>query len=535
MQPLVRPYGWHNGRAMFSFAWWLALLIGFLSLSEEILWVRVAGFAYRTLPPAFSFVLMFYLLGIAIGASFGKYLCSRVTTTLYAAAAVLLAVAAMLDALTPVIIANYVHPSDQALAIPAVAIMLIAASKSVLFPIVHHLGSLASGPRVGRSVSRIYFGNIVGSTLGPLVTGFVALDYLTVDQCFGLAAAMCLLASVTSALKAAKPLLILVTMVAAAVASAISSSIIHPGPGSLGTLATTGANPLTHFVANRHGIVHTVATAGGDMVFGGNVYDGMTSIDVDTNSNHLERLYMVALIMPSPKQVLFVGLSTGAWVRAIQGFPGVERIDVVEINPAYVDLIRWYGQLLPLLQDPRIHIHIDDGRRWLRRNPLTRFDLVVQNTTFYWRANAGNLLSREYLSEVKKHLEPGGVVICNSTGSFDVLASAQAVFGHAYRYSNFVYTSDQPLTATLSHLWNVRRPDGVPFSPDDKPPGSVAAFLASARLEPTREFIARRRPNAQIITDDNLLSEYRDGERFGPAFLQALLPSAPTIFGPLDP
>ena len=71
---------------------------------------------------------------------------------------------------------------------------------------------------------------------------------------------------------------------------------------------------------------------------------------------------MVALMMPSPKRVLFVGLSTGAWVRAMQGFPGVERIDVVEINPAYVDLIPSYGQLLPLLQDPRIHMHIDDGR-----------------------------------------------------------------------------------------------------------------------------------------------------------------------------
>ena len=105
MRRLVRPYGSRCGRAMFSFAWWLALLIGFLSLSEEILWVRVAGFAYRTLPPAFSFVLMFYLLGIAAGASFGKYLCGRVKN-LYAAAAVLLAVAALLDALTPLVISQ---------------------------------------------------------------------------------------------------------------------------------------------------------------------------------------------------------------------------------------------------------------------------------------------------------------------------------------------------------------------------------------------------------------------------------------------
>jgi spermidine synthase len=519
---------------MFSFAWWLALLIGFLSLSEEILWVRVAGFAYRTLPPAFSFVLMFYLLGIAAGASLGKYLCGRVKN-LYAAAAVLLAVSALLDALTPVVITHYIYLSDRALAIPAVAIALIAASKSVLFPVVHHLGSLASGPRVGRSVSRIYFANILGSTMGPLVTGFVALDYLTVDQCFGLAAVMCLLASIAAVLKAAKPQLILATLVAAVAASAISSSIIHPGPGSLRTLATSGANPVTHFVANRHGIIHTVASADGDLVFGGNVYDGMTSIDVDTNPNHLERLYMAALMMPSPKQVLFIGLSTGAWVRAMRGFPGVERIDVVEINPAYVDLIRSYGQLLPLLQDPRIHIHIDDGRRWLRRNPLTRFDLVVQNTTFFWRAYSGNLLSQEYFTEVKKHLAPGGVFICNTTGSFDVLASAQAVFGYAYRYSNFAYASDHPLTAALSGLWRIRRPDGDPFTRDDRRSGSVATLLATARLEPALEFIARRHADARIITDDNLLTEYRDGERFGPAFLKALQPSPPATFGPVDP
>ena len=50
---------------MFSFPWWLSLSIGFLSLSEEILWVRVLGFAFETLPFAFAFVLACYLIGIA--------------------------------------------------------------------------------------------------------------------------------------------------------------------------------------------------------------------------------------------------------------------------------------------------------------------------------------------------------------------------------------------------------------------------------------------------------------------------------------
>jgi hypothetical protein len=40
---------------------------------------------------------------------------------------------------------------------------------------------------------------------------------------------------------------------------------------------------------------------------------------------------------------------------------------------------------------------------------------------------------------------------------------------------------------------------------------------------------------AHIITDDNLVSEYRDGRRFGPAFLRALSPPAPRQFGIGDP
>jgi spermidine synthase len=519
---------------MLSFPFWLSFLIGFLSLSEEILWVRVVGFGYKTLPPAFSFVLVCYLLGIALGAACGKWLCSRVKN-LYGAGAVVLSVAALTDVLTPLVISNLIAPHEGRLGVPALAIIITAGLKSTLFPIVHHLGSGAQGPHVGRSVSRIYFGNILGATLGPLLTGFVALDFLSVDECFGVAAGVCLLSSAGCVLKSGKPQLLLASVAAAAISSLIAYKTILPGPGSLGALAAGGTGSMTHFIANRHGIVHTALTTQGDVVFGGNVYDGIATTNVDTNRNRLDRLYMAALVHPDIGHVLFIGLSGGAWVRAMQGVPGVEGIDVVEINPAYTELIGTYPQLARLLDDPRTHIHIDDGRRWLRRNPSARFDLIVQNTTYYWRANIGNLLSREYFEELKQHLNPGGLVIANTTGSFDVLATAQAVFVHTYRYTNFFYASDRPLQPEIARLTAIRRPDGVLFSLEAAPPQSVAALLARARLEPVDEFLARRKAQAGIITDDNLLSEYRHGRRFGPEFLQALLPPVPAKFGSDDP
>ena len=519
---------------MLSFPWWLSLAIGFLSLSEEILWVRIVGFAFESLPFAFAFVLACYLIGIALGAAFGKSLCARIKN-LYAPAAIVLALAALADGLIPKLISELpLTEETQRLAFFTIAIVTSAALKSILFPIAHHLGTLATGPEVGRRVSRIYFGNIVGATLGPLVTGFLALDYLNVDECFAIIAAACLLLALGCVLKAGRPQLIAAPLAAALALSTFVGKLALPGPGCLRVLAI-GNVALTHFVANRHGVVHTVRTEVGDFVFGGNVYDGIAAVDVDRNANRLDRLYLLALLGGSAKRVLAVGLSTGAWVRALEGFPGIEQIDVVEINPAYVQLIRAYADLAPLLDDRRLHIYIDDGRRWLKRHPEARFDLIVQNTSYYWRANMGNLLSREYFANVREHLNPGGIFTTNATGSFDVLATLNSVFPHAYRYASFAYASDRALQPDFELLQRVQRPDGTLFNIEGASARSVVGKLASARLEPATAFIARHNADAAVISDDNLLSEYRHGRRFGPRFLQTLEPPEPAEFTTDEP
>lgn len=48
---------------------------GFLSLSLEIIWMRIISFAGMSVPQAFSYTLALFLIGIAIGANIGKRLC----------------------------------------------------------------------------------------------------------------------------------------------------------------------------------------------------------------------------------------------------------------------------------------------------------------------------------------------------------------------------------------------------------------------------------------------------------------------------
>lgn len=519
---------------MIGLPWLLSFVVGFASLSIEILWVRVISFKFHTLPHAFSFVLAMYLIGIAAGAWVGRVCCARYRQ-LYLVGAAALVVAGAFDIWTPSF-AGAIMPAEfgtSGLVLAGLTIIVSAALKSVLFPIAHHLGSNAAGAVVGRSVSRIYSGNIAGSTLGPLITGFYLLDRFTVEECFLLIGGLTLLLAAGTALLGDKSRL----RAAPLVASLVLVLILQPWhvPDLVGTLADKWWDnrraPVAQIVQNKHGIIYTSRDAKrGDIVFGGNVYDGRINVDMRIDSNGLERVYLLAASHPNPRRVLVIGMSTGAWTRAVTGFPGVERIDVVEINDGYLKLVAQYPEVAPILSDPRVHIHIDDGRRWLRRHPGEMYDLVVQNTTYHWRVNATNLLSREYFAEVKAHMNPGAIATFNTTGSYDVFRTAQEVFPAAFKYFYFVYVSDRdmrvPPDVALARL-SACQLDGRPaFQPQQFLAGGIADRIANHGPVPVSEILTADR-EAEVITDQNLLSEYRHGLRLELAPFDSIWPHNP--------
>ena len=140
-----------------------------------------------------------------------------------------------------------------------------------------------------------------------------------------------------------------------------------------------------------------------------------------------------------------IGLSTGAWAQVISNLPGVDSLTIVEINPGYLSLVDKYKATSSLLRNPRVHIVIDDGRRWLSRNPGRRFDVIVMNTTFHWRAHTTNLLSKEFVQLAHNHLRPGGIFHYNTTGSRDALKTGLSSFPYGMRLLNFVTVSDSPI------------------------------------------------------------------------------------------
>jgi hypothetical protein len=219
-----------------------------------------------------------------------------------------------------------------------------------------------------------------------------------------------------------------------------------------------------------------------------------------------------------------IGLSSGSWAQVVANLPGVERFTIVEINPGYLGLIPKYPQVASVLHNPKVKIAIDDGRRWLIRNPTSKFDLVVMNTTFNWRANISNLLSVEFLRLVRAHLKAGGVLYYNTTWSPEVFATGISVFPFALRVGSFLAVSDSPLQVDRQRWERILlgyRIDGRPvLNPADPAARArLAEVLDMAngldqphpgmdmRME-AREGIRRRAHLARIITDDNMGTEW---------------------------
>src|SRR5262249_4299792 len=129
-----------------------------------------------------------------------------------------------------------------------------------------------------------------------------------------------------------------------------------------------------------------------DLVYGGGFYDGAFNTDPVINTNRIRRAYMTACLHPDPKQALEIGLSSGSWAQVLASYSKFPELTIVEINPAYLQLIALYPEVASILTDPKVAIHCDDGRRWLNRNPGPKYDLILMNTTMHVREQTTLLL-----------------------------------------------------------------------------------------------------------------------------------------------
>ena len=258
----------------------LAFSIGFLSLSLEILWIRVSTFTHHSLPQSFAFVLFFYLFGIAIGAQIGRFFCDS-TRNVWRICGFVLMLSGFFDCISPWIYALTYTTDDGAFIIGMTSLL-----KAILFPVAHHLGTPVNSKTIGHSVSSVYVANILGATLGPIATGIVFLALFTTQQCFFVCAGCTFLLAMYCLLQEAKVLPIMLSLLSMGCALVI----LRLDGDALLTLLVQKQGVVRRIVENQHGIVITYRGGeGGDYVTSGNAYDGRTNLDPVINSNKINQ------------------------------------------------------------------------------------------------------------------------------------------------------------------------------------------------------------------------------------------------------
>jgi spermidine synthase len=509
---------------------WIAMLVaaitGFIALGFEITWFRVFALASQDRAPAFALLLSTFLAGIAAG----SYISEKLTAQKKSEEVVQVIGASILIAGA---ISVYLPPLVALLQWKGIPFLL---SAPVFFVTAALLGSVlpllcqlavSAGHKAGKGVSWTYVSNILGSTLGSLVVGFIIMHHFGLKQVslqLGLAAVITgtLVLFLSGGKLHLPPHWVLAMALAGFVSIPVASQCYSRFFQRL-IFGVQGAElpSLSHVVENRNGVI---AVTRDGAVFGNGVYDGYFNVDPALGVNFVVRAYALSLFHAAPKHILMIGLSSGSWAQILVNHPQAESLDVVEINPGYLQLIPQYPVVASLLRNPRVHIYLDDGRRWLLAHPEGHYDVIVMNTSFYWRDHLSDLLSVDFLKIIRRHLNPGGVFYYNTTGSEDVMATGLRVFPYGLRVVNFLAVSDSPVnfseTRWMSILRRYRIDSQLVFDPSrPKSEETLATYVTLARsLDKSKTFqslessesLNRRLGNRLIITDDNMGWEWRE-------------------------
>jgi spermidine synthase len=500
-------------RLPFALVFLLLAGIGFISLSQEIIWFRLLGFMSANRPQIFGLLLTAFLAGIAGGALRSTSVCdsgSRLGREL--ARALLLAAAIFYLAVPGVALLAAWAGKAAAMLLAYAAIAAVAYYTGGILPLLVHMGIGGKRDDAATAMSWLYFANIIGATLGPLVTGFILFDLLPLDLNIALFSALTLgLLLVVLAAAPGFRARTLALVLAMGGAGWVLHGTLYSAHLEKLQYASSDARPFRHVLQNRGGII-TVEAAETDILYGHGIYDGRFNTDPRHNTNGIDRAYMLASVHRQPRRILAIGLSTGAWAKVVASYGPLEQLDIVEINPGYPAIMRHYPGIATLLADAKVRLHVDDGRRWLRRHPQARFDLILMNTSLHWRSNTSNLLSVELLELARAHLLPGGVFYYNATGSPDVAYTAASVFRHVSLYSSFVVASDAPFTMTAAerraNLLQFKNRDGLALFDGD---ASYRQLLDQYAQVPLPDYAPRLRALTGLlqVTDDNMAVEYK--------------------------
>ena len=464
-----------------SWPWFLLYgLTGAVAIGLEVVYFRVVDAIWRNNSYTFASVLAIYLLLFGLGASLGARRAGRVERPdrwflwlqFGVGASSLLGMLVLLHPPHAFGFADFVtqyfrtlgymsgeyavHSAADAgklLYVHVVAPLLVMGGPVLLmgasFPFVQALVARRLDS-LGRRTGTLLFSNICGNVVGGAVTGFVLLDRLGTAGTLQLLSGLLLLPGLAAAVRLSTPRK---RLLGAAGAAALMAICVAAFPSNERFWAFFHSAPLDRFELDEDRTCVTSLVDIEDQTFlsingswqNGHPYDAV----------HILIGLLPAILHERPERGLAIGLGIGSTAYSMAQDPRVRSVDCVEICGGEERLVarlarRGSNASRRLIEDPRIHLHTGDGRRWLLARPEP-YDMIVADAVRPNTAYAGNLYSVEFYELVSSRLAPNGVFV-QWIPTDRVINSVRRVFPYVaitevpeYNHSKLLIASNQPL------------------------------------------------------------------------------------------
>jgi spermidine synthase len=522
-------------------------IVGFAFLLMELVWYRMLAPILGGSTFTFGLILAVALLGTGLGGLLYSVSLRRAAATpagfALTCAGEALALAIPLAAGDRVaLVANSLRSfgvygfGGQIAAWTVVALFVVFPASviaGVQFPLL--IALLGSGDeKVGSDVGRTYAANTIGAIAGSLAGGFGLMPLLSAPGCWRavivLLAATSLVAAFAGRPKARIPLasqLIAIVALACIFAQGPTAVWRHSGIGAGRAPQPESPTEIRDWVNEtrrtmvwdadgRESSVALVATTENAFFINGKS-DGAARQDAGTQV--LGGL-IGALVHPNPRAAMVIGLGTGSTAGWLGAIPSMQRVDVVELEPAILRVARDCAAVNhDVMHNPKVRITIGDAREVLTTS-RRRYDVIFSEPSNPYRAGIASLFTWEFYQAAVNRLNDGGVFL-QWVQSYEVdaptIRTVYATIGSVFPYVETWMTERGDLVLLASERPIVMNPETLrarlreePFRSAffnvwraDSLEGVLAHYVANDGM--TSSIVDLRDP---LNTDDRTLIEF---------------------------
>ena len=324
-----------------------------------------------------------------------------------------------------------------------------------LFTVASALYAAESVTPTGQATGSVYLWEALGSAVGGILAGVLLIRYLGPIE-------IALLLGLLNLVMACVIILRVVWHRWAAIGALLGISAVASLAGGTAVLERTSQEFLWrgfHLIATRNSVYGNLAVVGTEG--SRSVYENGVVLFHAPDAPAAEEAVQYALLEhPAPRSLLLIGGGINGSISQALQHPGLEHIDYVELDPAILALAQEYfpQEWLPIKRDPRVRVHVTDGRLFLKTTDSS-FDVIIVNLPDPQTAQLNRFYTVEFFKQAARKLTPTGILSFRLTASEDYISPELAEFLRSIHTTlRVAFPEVTVIPGAAVHFFATRRP-----------------------------------------------------------------------------